>query len=57
MTLPSAKMSTPEPVSVKLVKPLAPTSRPRALMTTTDGFTLRKTSPTLWAWAGTATQS
>jgi hypothetical protein len=41
--LPSADTSTPEPVSVKRVWPLAVTSRPRARTTTTEGVTFSNT--------------
>jgi len=51
MTLPSAEIKTPEPVSVKRTCPPAVTSLPLALITTTDGVTLRKTSPGVWAAA------
>src|SRR6266478_10254151 len=51
MTLPSEEINTPEPVSAKRVWPPAATSRPLARITTTEGATLRKTSPGLWAWA------
>ena len=63
MTLPSVEMRTPDPVSLKRVRPAdAVTSRPLALITTTDGLTFRKISPTFWAWAtptdaGSATMS
>ena len=51
ITLPSAEIRTPEPVSRKRTCPAAVTSLPRARMTTTDGVTLRKTSPGVWAAA------
>jgi hypothetical protein len=47
MIWPSAEISTPAPVSVKRDSRPPVTSRPLALITTTDGVTLRKTSPTL----------
>jgi hypothetical protein len=53
-TLPSVEITTPEPVSVNLVTPPAPTSWPLALITTTEELTFRNTSPTLWASAGSA---
>ena len=49
ITLPSVEMSTPEPVSLKRVCPLASTSRPRARITTTEGAARRNTSPTFCA--------
>src|SRR6266496_2662110 len=52
ITLPSAVISTPEPVSLKRVMPTLLTSRPLARITTTDGLTLRKTSLRFWDWAG-----
>src|SRR5262245_36696968 len=44
-TLPSAEISTPEPISLKRAMPSAVTSWPRERMTTTDGLTRRKASP------------
>ncbi len=55
MTLPSAEIRTPEPVSRKRTWPPAVTSLPFALITTTDGVTLRKTSPGVWAPAAAGT--
>src|SRR5262245_21789093 len=53
MILPSAETSTPDPVSLKRVRPPArSTSRPLARITTTDGLTARKTSPMFCAAAG-----
>ena len=49
MTLPPLESRTPEPVSVKRMIPPAPTSRPLARTTTTDGLTLRKRSSRFWA--------
>src|SRR5580765_2783288 len=51
MTLPSGEMSTPEPVSLKLVRPLRVSSVPRARITTTEGVTFLKASPTVSALA------
>src|SRR6266850_3367332 len=51
MTLPSEEIRTPEPVSRKRVWPPAVTSLPLARITTTEGVTLRKTSPGVWAAA------
>jgi hypothetical protein len=51
ITLPSAEISTPEPISPKRTWPDADTSRPRERITTTEGLTRRKTSPTAWASA------
>ena len=53
ITLPSAEMRTPEPVSAKRVCPEAVTSRPRARITATDGDTFSNTCRTVWAPAGT----
>src|SRR5262245_49831853 len=44
-TLPSAEISTPEPISLNRAMPSAVTSWPRDRMTTTDGLTRRKASP------------
>src|SRR5712692_3006273 len=53
MTLPSAEMRTPEPISLKRTCPVpADTSRPLALITTTDALTFWKSSATLCALAG-----
>src|SRR5215470_10551718 len=49
ITLPSAVTSTPDPVSLKRDWPLVVTSRPRALITTTDALTWSNTSRTVWA--------
>ena len=49
ITLPSAEISTPEPVSVKPIWPPDVTSRPLARITTTDGVTFLKRSRTAWA--------
>ena len=57
ITLPSGETSTPEPVSLKRVWPPAATSRPLARITTTDGATLRKTSPALCAWVSGASHA
>ena len=57
ITLPSAEMRTPEPVSAKRVCPEAVTSRPRARITATDGDTFSNTSRTVWAPAGTGPQA
>src|SRR6266496_2307131 len=54
ITLPSAVISTPEPVSLKRVMPTLLTSRPLARITTTEGLALRKTSLRFWDWAGAA---
>ena len=51
ITLPSLEIRTPEPVSLKRVIPEAPTSRPLARTTTTDGLTRLKRSSRLWLWA------
>ena len=57
ITLPSGEISTPEPVSLKRVWPPAATSRPLARITTTEGTTLRKTSPGVWATASGASHA
>src|SRR5262245_61567768 len=44
-TLPSAEISTPEPISLNRAIPSAVTSWPRDRMTTTDGLTRRNASP------------
>src|SRR5262249_49817438 len=44
-TLPSAEISTPEPISLNRATPSAVTSWPRDRMTTTDGLTRRNASP------------
>src|SRR5262245_61767029 len=58
-TLPSAEISTPEPISLKRAIPSAVTSWPRDRMTTTDGLTRRYASPRVspLTRAGTATRS
>src|SRR5262252_1200574 len=58
-TLPSAVISTPEPISLKRTTPWASTSSPRARITTTAGLTRRKVSPSVSAEppAGAATTS
>ena len=57
ITLPSAEISTPEPISPKRTWPDAETSRPLDRITTTEGLTFRKTSPTGCAPAGAGGQN
>jgi hypothetical protein len=57
ITLPSAEISTPDPISPKRTWPDADTSRPLDRITTTEGLTRRKTSPTGCAAAGAGTTS
>jgi hypothetical protein len=50
MTLPSVEMRTPEPISLKRTEPPSvATSRPLALITTTETLAVRNTSPTVCA--------
>src|SRR5207247_9423190 len=55
ITLPSAEIRTPEPVSLNVEMPRAAvTSRPFARTTTTEGLMVRNSSPTAWACAASA---
>src|SRR5437667_9450290 len=55
ITLPSAEIRTPEPVSLNVEMPRAAvTSRPFARTTTTEGLMFRNSSPTSWACAASA---
>src|SRR5262245_10277934 len=56
MTLPSAEISTPEPISLKVTRPLLTTVLPLALITTTEGATLRNSSSASWASARPGSQ-